>query len=91
LAGNFFGDGHPDIAVVDGSSVIDLFRNQGSGTFELDKSINMGGGPYALMSAAAGDINAGDSDDGPQSESRDKNGGCVDGVSNRSARADCKS
>jgi hypothetical protein len=57
MVGNFFGDGHPDAAVVDGSSVIDLFRNQGNGTFILDKSINMGGGPYAAMSAGAGDFN----------------------------------
>lgn len=57
MVGNFFNDGHPDIAVVEEESTIDLFRNEGNGTFVFDKSINMGGGPYAAMSAAAGDLN----------------------------------
>ena len=57
MVGNFFGDGHPDIAVADEESTIDLFRNDGNGMFTYEKSINMGGGPYAAMSAEAGDFN----------------------------------
>ncbi|MGC2636346.1 MAG: VCBS repeat-containing protein [Acidobacteriaceae bacterium] len=57
VVGNIFGDGHPDIAVADEASTIDLFRNDGNGTFTYEKSINMGGGPYAEMSVAGGDIN----------------------------------
>lgn len=55
--GNFFGDGHVDIAVFESASTIDLFKNEGNGDFVLDKSINMGGGPYAEMQGAAGDLN----------------------------------
>jgi FG-GAP-like repeat len=57
MVGNFFGDGHPDIAVAESSSTIDLFRNQGNGTFTYDKSINTGGGYYAIETVAAGNIN----------------------------------
>jgi hypothetical protein len=57
VTGNFFNDGRPDLAVAEGSSVIELFRNEGNGNFNFDKSINMGGGYYAEMSIAAGDFN----------------------------------
>ena len=57
MMGNFFSDGHPDIAVADSASVIDLFRNQGNGNFAFVKSVNMGGGPYTGMTVAAGDLN----------------------------------
>ena len=57
VVGNFFGDGHQDIAVFESNSTIDVFRNEGTGEFVLDKSINMGGGTYAEMMGAAGDLN----------------------------------
>ena len=57
MVGNFFGDGHPDIAVAENSSMIEFFRNDGKGSFVLDKAINMGGGPFAIMSVVAGDLN----------------------------------
>lgn len=57
VVGNIFGDGHPDIAVNESSSTIELFRNDGNGTFTRENSINMGGGPYAEMSLAGGDFN----------------------------------
>jgi hypothetical protein len=57
VVGNFFGDGHPDVAVADASTVIDLFRNEGNGTFVLDKSITTGGGYYGQISVAAGNLN----------------------------------
>lgn len=55
--GNFFGDGHPDIAVGETGGVIDLFRNEGNGTFVFDKSINLGTGSESQMTLAAGDLN----------------------------------
>lgn len=56
--GNFFGDGHPDIAVGEINGNIDLFRNEGNGTFVLDKSINLSGtGSPAWVQLAAGDLN----------------------------------
>lgn len=57
VVGNFFGDGHLDAAVAESSSLIELFRNVGGGTFVFDRSINMGGGPFALTTIAAGDVN----------------------------------
>jgi len=57
LVGNIFGNGRQDIAVLENDATIDLFKNEGNGDFVLDKSINMGGGPYALMTGAAGDLN----------------------------------
>jgi hypothetical protein len=57
VVGNIFGDGHLDIAVNAGSSNIDLYRNDGNGTFTFDKTINMGGGSLAEMSLAGGDLN----------------------------------
>ncbi|MGB9146981.1 MAG: VCBS repeat-containing protein [Acidobacteriaceae bacterium] len=55
--GNFFGDGRPDIAVGESGGVIDLFRNEGNGTFVFDKSINLGTGSESQMTLAAGDLN----------------------------------
>jgi hypothetical protein len=57
VVGNIFGDGHPDIAVADASSTIDLFRNDGNGTFTYEKSLNTGGGYYGEINMAGGDIN----------------------------------
>ena len=57
IVGDIFGDGHPDIAVNEASSTVELFRNDGNGTFSSAKSINMGGGPLAEMTLAGGDIN----------------------------------
>ncbi len=54
--GNFFGDGHPDLAVGEGDGNIDLFRNEGS-AFVFDKSINLGGGADAEVQLDAGDLN----------------------------------
>lgn len=55
--GNFFGDGHVDIAVGEKNGNIDLFRNEGNGTFVLDKSINLGGSSFGPIFLAAGDLN----------------------------------
>lgn len=57
MVGNFFGDGHPGVAVADGECIIDLFRNEGNGSYVYVKSINTGGGFYGLISAVAGDLN----------------------------------
>lgn len=57
MVGNFFGDGHTDVAVADGECIIDLFRNEGNGSYVYVKSINTGGGFYGLISAVAGDLN----------------------------------
>jgi FG-GAP-like repeat len=57
VVGNIFGDGHQDIAVSDGESIIDLFRNDGSGTLTYVDSINTGGGPYASDEVVGGDLN----------------------------------
>ncbi len=63
MVGNFFGDGHPDIAVAENASTIDLFQNTGNGSFTFVNSVNMGGGSYAEMSAVAGDLNGTGSSD----------------------------
>jgi hypothetical protein len=57
VVGNIFGDGHQDIAVADEESVIDLFRNDGNGTYTYVNSINTSGGPYASDEVVGGDIN----------------------------------
>jgi hypothetical protein len=57
VVGNIFGDGHPDIAVNEAGSIVELFRNDGNGAFTSEKTINMGGGQYAQMSLAGGDLN----------------------------------
>jgi hypothetical protein len=57
VVGNIFGDGHQDIAVADEESVIDLFRNDGNGTFTYVSSVNTGGGPYASDEVMGGDLN----------------------------------
>jgi hypothetical protein len=55
--GNFFDDGHPDIAVAELNGVIDLFRNEGA-AFVFDKSLNFGTGSGSQVnSLAAGDVN----------------------------------
>lgn len=57
VSGEFFGDGHPDIAVGELNGVIDLFRNQGS-SFVFDKSINLGTGSGSeVYSLTSGDLN----------------------------------
>ena len=56
VVGNFFGDGHPDIAVSPDDGEIYLFRNEGDGTFALDKTIS----PSAdniISQLVAGDLN----------------------------------
>jgi hypothetical protein len=55
--GNFFGDGHPDIAVGEIDGNIDLFRNDGSGAFALDKTISVDASSLAWVQLAAGDLN----------------------------------
>lgn len=56
--GNFFGDGHPDIAVAEQGGVIELFRNEGNGTFVSAKSIALNTGHESTVIAiAAGDLN----------------------------------
>ncbi len=69
--GNFFGDGLPDIAVGENSGLIELFRNEGNGTFVADGTINLG---YEYqVQLTAGDLNgtgvsdlaAADTDGGP--------------------------
>jgi hypothetical protein len=53
--GNFFGDGRVDIAVAEIDGLIELFRNQGNGTFVADGSITVPSGEYVTL--AAGDLN----------------------------------
>jgi hypothetical protein len=57
VVGNIFGDGHQDIAVADEESIIDLFRNDGSGGYTYVSSVNTGGGPYASDQVVGGDLN----------------------------------
>jgi hypothetical protein len=57
MVGNFLGAGRQDIAVAESESIIDIFRNQGNGTFAFDKSLNTGGGYYGQISVVAGDLN----------------------------------
>ena len=57
VVGNIFGDGHPDIAAVDEESTIDLFKNDGNGTFTYENSVNTGGGQYGETTVAGGDLN----------------------------------
>jgi hypothetical protein len=52
--GNFFGDGRVDVAVGNHSGV-NLFRNEGDGTYVADGSVGVGGGVY--LNLAAGDLN----------------------------------
>jgi FG-GAP-like repeat len=54
FTGNFLGDGHTDLAVLDDEATFSLFRNQGNGTFVLDKTIETGGLP---AQGVAGDFN----------------------------------
>jgi hypothetical protein len=56
--GNFFGDGHPDIAVAEEGGDIELFRNEGNGTFVSAKSISLNTGhESSVVKLAAGDLN----------------------------------
>lgn len=57
VTGNFFDDGRVDIAVGETNGNIDLFRNEGNGSFVFGKSINLGGGSEAAVYLAAGDLN----------------------------------
>ncbi len=54
--GNFFGDGHPDLAVGESNGNIDLFRNEGS-SFVFDESINLGAVTGTEVQLDAGDLN----------------------------------
>jgi hypothetical protein len=56
VVGNIFGDGHADVAVADGSCVIDLFKNDGSGDFTYVNSVNTGGGEYGNIAMVGGDF-----------------------------------
>ena len=55
MVANFFGDGRPDIATESASGTIDLFRNEGDGTYVADGSINVGG--QGLEEMVSGDLN----------------------------------
>jgi hypothetical protein len=60
--GNFFGDGHPDLAVGETNGTVDLFRNDGNGAFTLANTVSIGSST-AWVQLAAGDLNGtGDSD-----------------------------
>lgn len=56
FTGNFFGDGHPDIAVSEDNNTIDFFRNSGGGKFAYAKSLTTSGSS-SYSSAVAGDFN----------------------------------
>ena len=56
FTGNFFSDGHPDIAVYEDNNTIDYFRNSGGGNFTFAKSLTTSGSS-TYSSAAAGDFN----------------------------------
>lgn len=53
--GNFFGDGRQDVAVAENNGLIQLFRNNGNGTFTADGSVTVAAGEYVTL--AAGDLN----------------------------------
>jgi hypothetical protein len=53
-AGDFFGDGHVDVAVGEDGGVL-LYRNEGDGTYVADGSVGVGSG--VSMNLAAGDLN----------------------------------
>jgi hypothetical protein len=57
VVGNFFSDGHPDIAVGGYSGDIDLFRNEGDGTFTLAKSVPLANSTGSQIQLVAGDLN----------------------------------
>ena len=55
--GNFFGDGHPDIAVGETGGNIEFFRNQGGGRFGFEDALNLGTGAGSMFSSlAAGNL-----------------------------------
>jgi len=54
--GNFFGDGHEDLAVGESEGNIDLYRNEGS-AFVFDESINLGNSTSSDVQLDAGDLN----------------------------------
>lgn len=54
--GNFFGNGHQDIAIGEGNSTIEMFRNDGYGNFALAGSISLTSGDN-FVQVAAGDLN----------------------------------
>ena len=55
LVGNIFGDGHVDIAANADNNEIQLFRNEGDGSFVSDGSITVSG--QSLEEFAGGDLN----------------------------------
>jgi hypothetical protein len=56
VVGNFFDDGHPDVAVNPDNGEIYLFRNSGTGTLVFDKTISPSSGNI-LEALVAGDLN----------------------------------
>lgn len=54
--GNFFGDGHEDIAVGETDGNIDVYRNEGS-AFVFDEAINLGDSADSDVQLDAGDLN----------------------------------
>jgi FG-GAP-like repeat len=56
VTGNFFNDGHPDIAVGENGN-IDVFRNDGNGTFTVTLTMTMTGGSGVPTQFTAGDLN----------------------------------
>ena len=57
VVGNFFNDGHPDIAVGESYGLIELFRSNGNGTFVFAGSISVGTGNISPVQVAAGSLN----------------------------------
>ncbi|MGC2618983.1 MAG: VCBS repeat-containing protein [Acidobacteriaceae bacterium] len=56
--GNFFGDGHLDMAVAEQGGQVELFKNEGNGTFVSTKSISLSSGSGSVaFEVAAGDLN----------------------------------
>lgn len=56
-AGNFFGDGHLDIAVGEEYGNVDLFRNTTGSSFALAKQVNLGGSDRFVTRVRAGNFN----------------------------------
>ncbi|HEY1215580.1 MAG TPA: VCBS repeat-containing protein [Bryobacteraceae bacterium] len=57
VVGNFFNDGYPDIAVGESYGLVELFRNNGDGTFVFAGSISVGTGNTSPVQVVAGSLN----------------------------------